>query len=416
MSGAVARILRDAFRRYYQSHAVPAPPSVEKREFGVGDYGRKIVRRHISFVSEREFRRYLREHAPLYISYSIAYFEKPDAQPMEAKGIEGADMIFEFDADELGLFSPNDLWHCPNCGSRGVVGELRGFRAGVCPNCGGPAKVTMFPDPGREERLKEEVDTLVKDFLMGDLGISRTEISLNFSGNRGYHIHVRSPSLRELDKEARQEIVDYVTGRGIDVRYFFDVSRVPPRGPKPTDGGWKGRVARKLVEILSGAKDASELVRFGVSPALAGRIMRERGHVVELVKKGVWPFIDTKADDAFASVSALVRSISPYMGKEIDTNTSVDIHRLIRVPDTIHGGTGLLAKRIRDLWSFDPYRDAVALPERPYLNLHVECIPEFEFAGEVWGPLEDKNVELPLHVSVYLLSKGVASWRLTTRG
>jgi len=274
----------------------------------------------------------------------------------------------------------------------------------------------MFPDPGREERLKEEVDTLVKDFLMGDFGISRTEISLNFSGNRGYHIHVRSPSLRELDKEARQEIVDYVTGRGIDVRYFFDVSRVPPRGPKPTDGGWKGRVARKLVEILSGAKDASELVRFGVSPALARRIMRERGHVVELIKKGVWPFIDTKADDAFASVSALVRSISPYMGKEIDTNTSVDIHRLIRVPDTIHGGTGLLAKRIRDLWSFDPYRDAVALPERPYLNLHVEYIPEFEFAGEVWGPLEDKNVELPLHVSVYLLSKGVASWRLTTQG
>ncbi|HID09419.1 TPA: hypothetical protein EYP13_04265 [Candidatus Micrarchaeota archaeon] len=295
------------------------------------------------------------------------------------------------------------------------MGDLKGFRAGICPRCGDPAKVVMFPDPEREERLKNEVDTLVKDFLVGDFGISKKELSINFSGNRGYHIHVRSPALRELDREARHEIVEYVTGQGLDVRYFFDVSRVPPVGPRPTDGGWRGRVARKLVEVLSAAGTVSDLTRLGVSPSLARRIMRDRERIIELVQRGVWPFLDTRADDAFASISALVRSLSPFMGKEIDTNTSVDIHRLIRVPDTIHGGTGLLARSVKDLWSFDPYRDAVALPERPYLSLHVEYAPEFEFAGEVWGPFQDKNVELPLHVSVYLLSKGVASWRLTTR-
>ena len=64
MSEVIARVLRDAFRRYYQSHDVPAPPAVERREFGVGDYGRKIVRRHMSFVSEREFKRFIRDSAP----------------------------------------------------------------------------------------------------------------------------------------------------------------------------------------------------------------------------------------------------------------------------------------------------------------------------------------------------------------
>lgn len=410
MSEAVARILGDAFRRYYQSHNVPAPPSIDQREFGVGSYGRKITRRHMFFASEASFKKYLRDHAPLYVSYSIGYFERPDAQPMEAKGLMGADMIFEFDADELGLFSPNDVWHCANCGAKGLVGKHRD----ICPRCKDPIKILMFPDPQREERLKMEVETLVSDFFIGDFGISRSEIFLNFSGNRGYHIHVRSPALRELDKDARLEIVEYVTGRGIDVRYFFDVSQMPPAGPKPKDGGWKGRVARKLVEIISSAKDVSDLLRLGVSPQLARRIMRERGNIVELLKKGVWPFVDTKSEDAFSSVSALVHSLSPYMGKEIDTNTSIDIHRLIRVPDTIHGGTGLLAKRVSKLRSFDPYVDAVALPERPCLSLHVDFAPEFEFAGEVWGPFEDKNIELPLHVSVFLLSKGVASWRLTT--
>ena len=416
MSDVIARVLRDAFRRYYQSHDVPAPPAVERREFGVGDYGRKIVRRHMSFVSEREFKRFIRDNAPPYISYSIGYFEKPDAQPMEAKGLRGADLIFEFDADELGFFSRNDVWHCPNCSSRGVLGDLKSPSTDICPKCGDPAKIIMFPDPDREERLKNEADTLIKDFLMGDFGISSSEISINFSGNRGYHMHVRSPALRELDKDARLEIVEYVTGHGVDIRYFFDVSHVPPAGPRPADGGWRGRVARKLVEILSAARDVSDLTRLGMDPTLARRIMRDKERVTQLVRNGVWPFMDSKADDAFASISALIRSLSPFMGKEIDTNTSIDIHRLIRVPDTIHGGTGLLAKRIRDLWTFDPYTDAVALPERPYLSLHIDYAPEFPFAGEVWGPFEDKNVELPLHVSVYLLSKGVASWRLTTPG
>ena len=416
MTEVIARILRDAFRRYYRAHDVPPPPDLERREFGVGDYGRKIVRRHMSFVSPREFRRYLREEAPLYISYSVGYFARPDATPMEAKGLLGADMIFEFDADELGLFSPNDVWICPHCGARGLVSDLRGFRVGVCPKCGDPTKVIMFPDPEREERLKEEVDTLVKDFLISDFGLSPKEIAINFSGNRGYHIHVRSPALRELDKEARIEIVEYVTGQNIDVRYFFDVSKIPPRGPKPSDPAWKGRIARNVINILSRVSDAAELVRMGVHPGVARRIMRDRGQIVEMIKNGVWPFIDTGGEDAFASVSALVKTLSPFMGKEIDTNTSVDIHRLIRVPDSIHGSTGLLAKRVENLNAFDPYRDAVALPERPYLNIHVDYAPEFEFAGETWGPFQDINVELPLHVSIFLLSKGVAHWRLTTRG
>jgi DNA primase small subunit len=76
---AIARLLTDAFRRYYRSHEVAPPPALEKREFGVGAYGRKIVKRHMSFVSPREFRNYLRNNAPHYISYSVGYFEYPDA-------------------------------------------------------------------------------------------------------------------------------------------------------------------------------------------------------------------------------------------------------------------------------------------------------------------------------------------------
>jgi DNA primase small subunit len=136
---------------------------------------------------------------------------------------------------------------------------------------------------------------------------------------------------------------------------------------------------------------------------------------VEAVKRGVWPIPTSRnVKDFFEPIQRLVKGLSPYMGKEIDTNTSVDIHRLIRVPDSIHGGTGLLAKRLNDIWHFDPFKDAVALSDRPELEVFVSIAPEFEFAGETWGPYRNQKVLLPLHVSIYLMSRGVATWTLAS--
>ncbi len=412
----IERLLSDAFRRYYRSHEVPAPPAVERREFGVGAYGRKIVKRHMSFATEREFQNYLKTNAPHYISYSVGYFEYPDAPSMEEKHLLGADLIFEFDSDELGLFSPNDVWICPHCRAKGFVKEFleKGKNPVACPRCGDPVKVIMFPDPDREERLKEEVDTLVKDFLLDEWGLSPKEIALNFSGNRGYHVHIRSDAFRELDKDARIELTEYITGQALDVRYFFDVTHYPIRGPKPSDPGWPGRVARAVVRALERAKRVSDLVVLGMDAASARKLFHDRAMFVESVKRGVWPIPGTRGEDVFAPIQRLVKGLSPYMGKEVDTNTSVDIHRLIRVPDTIHGGTGLLAKRLKDIWSFDPFKDAVALPSRPELEVEVDIAPEFEFAGETWGPYRNQKLLLPLHVSIYLMSRGVARWTLTS--
>ncbi len=413
----IERVLTDAFRRYYRSHEVDAPPAIEQREFGVGAYGRKIVKRHMSFSTPREFRNYLRSNAPHYISYSVGYFERPDAPSMAEKGFRGADLIFEFDSDELGLFSPNDVWICPHCGAKGYVKEFldKGRNPVACPRCGDPVKVIMFPDAEREERLKQEVDTLVKDFLIGEWGISKSEISLNFSGNRGYHIHVRSTALREIDKDARVELTEYLTGQALDVRYFFDVTSYPIRGPRPTDPGWPGRVARAVVTALRRAKRVSDLVVLGMDAASARRLFQDRASFIEAVTRGVWPIPQLRgSSDIFEPIQRLVRGLSPYMGKEIDTNTSVDIHRLIRVPDTIHGGTGLLAKKFHDIWRFDPFKDAVALPARPQLEVDVDIAPEFEFAGETWGPYRNQKLLLPLHVSIYLMSRGVARWLLAS--
>ncbi len=385
---------------------------MEKREFGYSfSLGRKIETRHRSFSSEEELNRFLKNESPLYISYSVGYFKFPGATPMENKVLLGSDLVFEFDADEVGLYSERDVWVCKNCGEVGFGHVER------CPKCGSPVETKLFPDKEREERLKEMVDTLVKDFLVGDLGISPSEVSVNFSGNRGYHVHITSTAYRSLDKEARIEIVEYITGQALNPSYLFGDPTpcgkgiVIPcvRGPSPSMRGWPGRIARAVLEVLE-KRDVDVLLGAGVERKQAEVIVKNAPLYTSLIRRGLWP-----APRIFPLTSwiDIARNMAPTAGHTIDTNTSVDIHRLIRLPDSVHGGTGLVAKRVKNLASFDPYRDAVVLPSRE-ITVHVRIAPEFEFGGRTFGPFRDEEVQLPLYVAYYLIGRGVAEWSWTS--
>ena len=404
----VIKILEDAVRRYYSSHWIEAPPSVEMREFGVGEYGRKIATRHLSFPSEEEMNRFLRERTPFYISYSVGYFKFPRATPMENKILVGSDLIFEFDADEVGLYSDRDVWICKNCGASGY-GYVE-----KCPKCGGPVEMKLFPDPEREEKLKERVDTLIKDFLLGDLGLSKDEISVNFSGNRGYHVHVRSKELYSIvtSKEVRVELMEYITGQSIDPGYIFgeSVSCGPircVRGPSTNSRGWPGRIARSVVRVL---REGRREVFSSLKKKAVDALFAHRDQYINYISRGLWPAPKLFPLQVWIDVA---RSLTPTMGHTIDTQTSADIYRLIRLPDTIHGTTGLIAKKIRNLKSFDPYRDAVVLPSKE-ITVRVRIAPEFEMKGKRFGPFKNEEVQLPLYVAHYLIGRGVAEWTLAS--
>ncbi|MFH0906492.1 MAG: hypothetical protein V1824_04100, partial [archaeon] len=65
--------IRDKFRDYYKSVFVDNLIDIPKREFGIGEYGKKISARHLSFASVKDYNNYLRAYTPFYISYSTAY-------------------------------------------------------------------------------------------------------------------------------------------------------------------------------------------------------------------------------------------------------------------------------------------------------------------------------------------------------
>ncbi len=205
MGAEEATAARKIFANYYE-RAEFRIPAIEQREFGVGNM-KKIDARHLNFANAGEFRKYLCNNTPLFVSHSTSYYEFPGASPMVKKCWRGADLVFDLDIHAEGKF--------------GAYAEL--------------------------PRVKEDVMRLVDDFILGDFGIKKEHVVVVFSGNRGYHVHVRDPAFIPLGGEERRELVDYIMGQGLDYTNFFThrAGRASLSGPSrmrvATGGGSPGR-------------------------------------------------------------------------------------------------------------------------------------------------------------------------------
>ncbi|MBT7240973.1 MAG: hypothetical protein HN878_00625, partial [Candidatus Diapherotrites archaeon] len=103
----------------------------------------------------------------------------------------------------------------------------------------------------------------------------------------------------------------------------------------------------------------------------------------------------------------VLESVAQEQMSPIDRQTSIDMHKIIRVPQTLHGTTGFLAKTIlvEKLKEFDPHKEAVVFGSER-VRLFIKKAPKFSLKGESFGPYEEEEIELPLFAAIYLLGKG----------
>lgn len=372
------------FSDYYAGAESIAPPRTEKREFGFGDFERKLAFRHYSFPGIREFKKYIVDNAPPFIHYSPAEYEKPDARPMENKIWQGAELIFDLDATDLRL----------------PCQEKHG-RSWVCETC--------------LSSVKAETAKLVEEFLIPDFGFSEKEIKVNFSGNRGYHVHVINDRVFKLNSKARKQISEYITGTGIDPGKLFSLQAVRREGkpsfevlhgPKPTDGGWGGRIAGNLIAALN--TGVATLEELGIKPEYARKLFKNRAAVIFGIGNGNWDIIKIPKKAEFWKEA--IKTMAIKQSDSIDRNVTNDTGHLIRLPDSIHGDTGLVGKSLgslNELQKFDPMKDAVVFKDG-VLKVHAEKSQKFVMNDEEYGPYVDKTVELPVYAALYLLLKRAA--------
>jgi DNA primase small subunit len=326
---------------------------------------------------------------------------------MKAKGWLGADLVFDIDADHIPTpcATVHDLWVCTGCGASG-----RGAHPSKCSACGKTKfKEKTWPCEICLEASKVEAIKLV-DVLTDDFGFSSNELTLAFSGHRGYHVHVESKSVRQLDSLARKEIVDYMTGTGLEAEFHgLGKSSSPDRrisGPDLNDRGWRGRVARGTYDFLLNASK-EDLEKAGLDKRNVKLLIMHSEAILESWnEKGPWGIVKGITPETWNKVAQLgVESQSV----KIDTVVTPDINRLIRLPNSLHGKTGLkkVELPISEIEDFDPLKSAVAF-KTGHVTVHVSDAPQFRVEDEIYGPFKRQNVELPTAAALMLLCKGVA--------
>lgn len=334
MNGRTREYLEGRFGDYYRSADLVEPPAADEREWGYIPWstGGTTMVRHQSLLDVGDLGSFLARTGPRHTYFSAARYDDPGARRMDEKEWVSADLVFDLDADHLPSVDPAE---------------------------------TAYP-----EMLDACKDALVRllDILDDDFSFADTEVV--FSGGRGYHVHVRDRGVRSLDSEARREVVDYVRGIDLDVDGIVDtVSRGgTTRREMRTEGGWGKRTHEALVDFADELRDLDEeeaLARLqeldGIGEGRATTILGAFERSPEAVREGN---VEAGGPGLRRLVDALARRTVTNQSAPIDEPVTTDTKRLIRLPGSLHGGTGLVVKPIDEdaIDDFDPLVDAV--PER----------------------------------------------------
>jgi DNA primase small subunit len=331
--------------------------------------------------------------------YSSAYYEQPDAPDMGSKGWIGADLIFDIDADHIptSCNKIHDKWTCVNCGFNG-----RGEQPQKCPSCAGekfdedtwPCEECLNSAKGETKKL---LDILSKDF-----GFSEKDTDIFFSGHRGYHVHVDDETVKNLDSMARKEIADYVTGLGLDTN-LYTLENNESGKANLKNIGWRNRIIQGISGIILNSK-IGDLQKIGLKRNIAEIIVKNKDTTLKNLNAakphGLPKGLGTE------TYRKLVEHSKKFQSAKVDTVVTTDVHRLIRLPGTLHGKTGFrkVSIPIESLEDFDPFKKAIAFKEGTIKTI-VSDAPKFRLNNEEFGPFRNEKVELPMAAALLLICK-----------
>ncbi|MBY8978904.1 MAG: hypothetical protein KGD72_00805 [Candidatus Lokiarchaeota archaeon] len=418
--------LKKLFQAYYQEKQFEFPKvsSFNLREFGLIPWEKKVyMKRHMSFENPDVLKSYLITDAPRHLYSSGSLYLKPDAPDMNKKDYQGCDFIIDIDVDHF--YTPckdkHDLWICKDCGNEGTGMPQ------TCPNCKG-SKFTKISWVCNQclDVAKNEITKLLFNFLIPDFGIDEKYLKIAFSGHRGYHLKIESEDLRTLNSEERREIVEYVSGKNIN----FEVLGLSEKssiiyGLLEENIGWSQKIMKKIIEVLNKPTKQIETLlldknHFGFNSNVVTSFLKYKDDFLELITKGersVW------AIEGFGLTNwkKLLRGIVHLIGIELDEPVSIDIHRLIRYPGSLHGKTGFKVQEIElnELDDFNPLDeskeklDPIVFKSKKNLTHKLEIVenklPITSIKGESFGPyIKGEIIEVPHHFAVFLLCKEVA--------
>jgi len=239
-------------------------------------------------------------------------------------------------------------------------------------------------------------------------------------------LKIKDEKIRTLSSEERREIADYVSGENIS----FEILGLREKsgtifGFSEENIGWSQKCIRKIKDILnkSNAEIHNILINKKNFNLKADQItsflnFKDRFlHTIQNRTTNVWPSENFGIKSWNNFLTGIVHEISV----EIDTPVTVDIHRLIRYPGSLHGKTGFKVQELNpdELDHFNPLNetneilDPIVFESKVKTTQKIEItipeVPATKIKEDIYGPyVMGQKVEVPHHIAVFLLCKEVA--------
>ncbi|MEM3675916.1 MAG: DNA primase catalytic subunit PriS, partial [Thermoplasmataceae archaeon] len=307
--------LKELFQFYYSKWEPEDVDLISQREIGFIPFNGTMVR-HRSVASLRDAAHLARRIVPRHLYYSTAYYRKPEEKLMQEKLWQGAELIFDLDADHIS-------------GAEGMSYE------------------------SILETVKKHTVRLVEKFLLGDIGFGAQDILIMFSGGRGYHVHVKSDAVYSLSSDARREIANYVRGEGLNASDFrravLDQAGMHGSWRRDIDSMFSGiyrdaasEEGQELVKKILGGNSSKAFLRTLNAPSPDGAHLTKR-EAFSIQGPRKYRFLD-KYD--LKVLEYAISEVKRDQMCEIDEPVTTDVHRLIRFPGSLHGKTGLMVKKV----------------------------------------------------------------------
>ena len=417
--------LKRLFRDYYRGirKDLPLVNSFNEREFGFIPWDKQIrMIRHMSFSSRENLMTNLFNNGPRHVYSSGTLYQQPENQDMAGKGFKGCDLIIDIDADHF--YTPckedHDLWYCIECGESGQGTVIN------CPKCKkSKFKTLTWICEKCLDVAKNEIIKLIHDFLIPDFGIDLNDIRIAFSGHRGYHLKIENELIRTLSSDERRELADYISGENLSLEILgFQAKGGTFYRFSEDTVGWSQKIIRKTIEILNKSDNEIKNLlsqKFSFTDNYIRSLINSKQDFLNKIKEAKRFILPSIEGFGMTNWSKFFRGIVHEIGVKIDTPVTIDIHRLIRYPGSLHGKTGfkvqeLLIDEIDDFNPLDERNerlDPIVFESKVHttqkLEILKEKVPLTKIKGIEYGPYsKGEIVEVPHHIAVFLLCKEVA--------
>ncbi|ABR54984.1 putative DNA primase, small subunit [Methanococcus vannielii SB] len=317
------------------------PKDLEHREIGYGML-KKVDNRNISFTNEIDYLSWVLKEAPFHLYKSLSYMEHPSLiGGATKKGIFKREIAFDIDTHKTKYCSHDDSWICEEC----------------------------------LNEAKNQVLILSEDFLFPDFGLTKNDLKIVFTGNRGYHVYLEPEDesiknrIESWGKDERRYFIEYILGKNMNLRIMGN--------------RWKIRLLKEFEKNKIGIK--------------------------KFEKTADWKTeIDTRKDDIRKKIYEIIHNMKSRL--ELDEKVMDDDIRLLRTIGSLHGYTGLMVKEIAydslKNGQFDPLNHAVFSKfhkKRYSVKINQEVF-QLTLKGEIF---DHESKEIPASYLLFLFGHGI---------